>query len=55
MIANEKATPPNIGLQTPPEAGGYGTTYNGMRYDPTNGTVSVGDIYRFEGVSKRSS
>ena len=55
VIANEKATPPKIGLQTPPEAGGYGTPYNGMRYDPTNGTVSVGDIYRFEGVSKRSS
>lgn len=25
----------------------YGPTYNGVRYDPTNGTLSIGDIYRF--------
>ncbi len=30
-------------------AGGDFTGTNGMRYDPTNGTVSLGDIYRFGG------
>ncbi len=25
---------------------------NGIRYDPTNGTISLGDIYRFDGISK---
>ncbi len=29
------------------------TTTDGMRYDPTNGTVSAGDLYRFNGVSKQ--
>ncbi len=45
------------------EAGAYGTDAqgvkvgtgagngDGLRYDPTNGTVSYGDIYRFEGKS----
>ena len=50
--ANERATPPLLGAQTPPELGGGGTLYNGMRYDPTNGTVSVGDIHRWEGLAK---
>ncbi len=30
-------------------AGGEYTGSNGMRYDPTNGTVSLGDIYRIGG------
>jgi type II secretion system protein G len=25
------------------------SNYHGMRYDPTNGTISIGDIYRFGG------
>ena len=49
---NERRVPPQLGAQTPPELGGGGTVYNGMRYDPTNGTVSVGDIHRWEGMAK---
>lgn len=36
VINNEAATTPN-------------TTSTGIRYDGTNGTVSIGDIYRWEG------
>jgi hypothetical protein len=25
----------------------FGPTYPGTRYDPTNGTITIGDIYRF--------
>ncbi len=47
VVANESLTQPLLGGQTPVEFGGGGNQYNGMRYDPTNGLVSVGDIYRF--------
>ncbi len=53
VIANEKLPAPLVGGQTPVESGGGGSSYNGMRYDPTNGTVSVGDIYRFGGETKQ--
>ncbi len=46
VIANERQPWPSIGGQLPPLYGGGGTIYNGMRYDPTNGLTSVGDIYR---------
>ncbi len=46
IIANEHMKQPLLGGQTPWQLGGGGTIYNGMRYDPTNGLVSVGDIYR---------
>ncbi len=46
ILENEARTPPRIGNQTPVEFGGGGYDYNGMRYDPTNGLISVGDIYR---------
>ena len=52
VLENEALPAPLLGMQTPAESGGGGTVYNGMRYDPTNGTVSVGDIYRFGGLSK---
>ncbi len=52
VLKNEALPAPRLGMQTPPESGGGGTFYDGMRYDPTNGTVSVGDIYRFGGLSK---
>ncbi len=47
IVANESLQAPQIGGQTPEEFGGRGSVYNGMRYDPTNGLVSVGDIYAF--------
>ena len=53
ILANEALPAPRLGMQTPPENGGGGTLYDGMRYDPTNGTVSVGDIYRFGGKAKQ--
>ncbi len=46
IISNESKQWPQIGGQTPPWLGGGGTIYDGMRYDPTNGLTSVGDIYR---------
>ncbi|MEN6625418.1 MAG: prepilin-type N-terminal cleavage/methylation domain-containing protein [Candidatus Sumerlaeia bacterium] len=54
VIANEASAAPRIGIDkngvTIPPA--TSLSYNGMRYDPTNGTVSWGDIYRFEGEAK---
>ncbi len=46
LIANESSPWPQLGAQTPWQLGGGGSVYNGMRYDPTNGVTSVGDIYR---------
>ncbi len=50
VIRNESLPLPNMG--TDPNTGAYiaGTgAADGMRYDPTNGTVSWGDIFRFAG------
>lgn len=51
MLANEAKEHPDIGK----DKNGYyidGTgSGKGMRYDPTNGTVSWGDVYRFAGDS----
>ncbi len=56
VLENEARDMPNIGKD---EDGNYiaGTTGNGqgMRYDPTNGTISWGEIYRFEGAAKRTT
>ncbi len=49
IVANESLNAPQLGGQTPVEFGGGGSVYDGMRYDPTNGLVSVGDIYRHSG------
>lgn len=48
VLANESLANPSIGVD---RKGKYigGAGYCGMRYDPTNGVTSYGDIYRFEG------
>lgn len=43
VIANEATTHPALGLDGDPRPAA------GFRYDPTNGTTSPGDMYRFEG------
>jgi hypothetical protein len=51
IIMNEARAMPYIGKNR----NGFwlgGQGYNGMRYDPTNGTISYGDIYYFGGESK---
>ncbi len=47
--AGSYGTDPTSGLKI-----GTGSVNNGagLRYDPTNGTVSLGDIYRHEGLSR---
>lgn len=55
VIRNEGYAAPWIGVDqngTPINPGTPASPYNGLRYDPTNGTVSYGDIYRFEGEAK---
>ncbi|MEN6627317.1 MAG: prepilin-type N-terminal cleavage/methylation domain-containing protein [Candidatus Sumerlaeia bacterium] len=52
VIANEAKDNPAIGVDKNNVAIGSSTAAYGMRYDPTNGTVSYGDIYRFEGEAK---
>ncbi len=51
IMKNESLPIPQLGTQVSPDSGG-GPAFDGMRYDPTNGTVSVGDIYRFGGGAK---
>ncbi len=53
VIANEALELPRIGVDKDGNTINPGTSgYYGMRYDATNGTLSWGDIYRFEGESK---
>ncbi len=56
VLRNEGSNPPAIGtvdgLGVTPINTGTGLIANGMRYDATNGTVSWGDIYRFDGEAK---
>lgn len=48
IIQNESTTPSYIGVDRNGFwIGAYGNYY-GMRYDPTNGALSYGDIYRFQ-------
>ncbi len=51
VLANEAMDIPSIGTATATAFGvpTTGTSGNGMRYDPTNGTISIGEIFRFEG------
>ncbi|MEN6626544.1 MAG: hypothetical protein ABFD69_09985 [Candidatus Sumerlaeia bacterium] len=49
VLRNESAPFPCVGAdKTGKFIGGTGAL-NGLRYDPTNGVYSYGDIYRFEG------
>ncbi|MEN6624894.1 MAG: hypothetical protein ABFD69_01560 [Candidatus Sumerlaeia bacterium] len=57
IIANEALAAPQVGVDLngniigrPPGYNGI-PGYNGLRYDPTNGTVSWGDIYRFSALA----
>lgn len=52
VLINEALAVPQIGKDTNGNYIGASGSYWGMRYDPTNGTVSWGDIYRFEGLAK---
>lgn len=49
VIANEASTAPGIGMDKDGNPINNNGAYKGIRYDSTNGTVSYGDIYRFEG------
>lgn len=52
IISNEALAVPRVGV----DRNGYviaGSGYYGLRYDPTNGTVSWGDIYRFSAEATR--
>ncbi len=52
VIRNETKTNPPIGVDANGVTIGSSLSYNGMRYDATNGTVSYGDVYRWEGEAK---
>lgn len=53
VINNEALAMPRIGIDKDGVVINPGTSgYFGMRYDATNGTLSWGDIYRFEGEAK---
>lgn len=51
VLLNESTFPPGIGIDKNKQWIGATGSYFGMRYDPTNGTVSYGDVYRFDGDS----
>ena len=52
VIRNEASSLPRIGTDENGKIiNGTSTYAGGMRYDPTNGTTSFGDIYRWEGES----
>ncbi|MEN6627312.1 MAG: prepilin-type N-terminal cleavage/methylation domain-containing protein [Candidatus Sumerlaeia bacterium] len=51
VLLNEAAATPGLGVDKNGTYIGATGSYYGMRYDPTNGTVSYGDVYRFEGDS----
>lgn len=51
IIANEALAAPQIGNDRDGNVIGGAPGYYGMRYDPTNGTVSWGDIYRFSALA----
>jgi prepilin-type N-terminal cleavage/methylation domain-containing protein len=51
VLANEALAKPDLGTDTPPR-GTWGTGWMGMRYDPTNGTKGIGDIYRWSPLAK---
>ncbi|MCE5230318.1 hypothetical protein LLG95_12095 [bacterium] len=51
VLINEGSAQPGIGVDKNGQYIGASGNYFGLRYDPTNGTVSYCDVYRFEGDS----
>lgn len=51
IIANEALAAPQIGTDRNGTVIAGSPGYCGLRYDPTNGTVSWGDIYRFSALA----
>lgn len=51
VLANEGSPNPSIGVDRAGKTIGA-AGYAGMRYDPTNGAASLGDIYRIEGEAR---
>lgn len=52
VLLNEASANPGIGINKDRQYIGASGSYFGMRYDATNGTVSYGDVYRFEGEAQ---